>query len=300
MTPTIEVTEFGQIGHFVIPGEWVEKELQRLPMQLFTLREFHPCEKPDVRLYIYYRGHPVSERSGESFEALLDKPPHELDESEWLSVQEVVRDAALPEVFERRRARTYDWCGKRVLIVDGHWQRLKEDSFAIFINAADHGCQVQEIHFVSPTTDYQYYLPDALLALNSIRWKQEAAEDYAMPEGAPQASAASHVEALVRLDEVLEKNINDEFGLERGQRLTDAQLRTLERVTHLEPNILAYDDEGHLVVRLSPGQPEPLPDMPGDNKGAAAQERMRDKRFRSTLETLTERYKSEELDAGDL
>jgi hypothetical protein len=297
---TIEINALGQIEHLVVPIGWLERPVDRHPMQLWTLREFHPASLPSVRLYIYYRGHPVSQRSGEAFEILLNKPAHELDESEWWSVQEVLRDAALPEAFERRRARTYDWSGKRVLIVDGHWLRLKEDSFAIFINAADHGCQVQEVHFVGPTTDYQYYLPDALLALNSIRWKQEAAEDYAMPGGAPQASAATHAEALVRLDEVLEKNINDEFGLERGQRLTDAQLRTLERVTHLEANVLAYDEEGHLVVRLYQGQQEPLAGPAADSQGGATRDRLRDKRFRTTLDTLIERYKPEGFDTGDV
>src|SRR4029450_13802416 len=95
MTPTIELTNLGQIEHLVVPNGWVERQAERLPMQLFTLKEFNPPDRPSVRLYVYYRGHPVSEKSGESFETLLEKPPHDLDDAEWWSVQEVLGKAAL-------------------------------------------------------------------------------------------------------------------------------------------------------------------------------------------------------------
>jgi len=167
----------GQIEELVVPAGWLEREVERRAMQLWTLREFHVPDKPSVRLYLYYRGHPVSEKSGEAFENLLAQPPHDLDDSEWWSVQEILRNAALETAFERRRAHTYDWANKRVLMVDGHWPVLQEDSFAILINAADHGCQVQEIHYVAPTEEYQDYLPDALLALTAIKWKAVGGED---------------------------------------------------------------------------------------------------------------------------
>src|SRR5262249_21381210 len=102
----IEINGLAQIEHLVVPGGWAERPVERHHMQLWTLREFHPPDRPSVRFYIYYRGHPVSENSGEAFESVLAKPPHDLDESEWWSVQEIVRNAALETAFERRRART--------------------------------------------------------------------------------------------------------------------------------------------------------------------------------------------------
>lgn len=250
MTPTIEVTKFGQIDHLVVPDGWVEERVERRPMQLFSLREFHPPNRTSVRIYVYYRGYPVSAKSGEAFEALLEKPPHDLDHEEWWSVQEVLRDAASEDAFERRRARTSDWADKHVLIVDGAWPRTDEESFGILINAADHGCQVQEIYYVAPTDDYQDYLPDALGAFKSIRWKEDKAQEVSELDEHPAESIPLEDE-LVALGNVLEENIADEFGLERGQRLSDAQLRTLERVAQLEENILDYDPEGNLVLRLS-------------------------------------------------
>src|SRR5262249_39652409 len=162
MQTTIDVIELGQINHLAIPRGWEEREVEPLSTQLWTLREFHPLDKPSVKLGIYYRGAPVSERSGENFERLLAKDSHEIDGQEWWSVQEVLGTAALPARFESRIACTQDWVGKRVLTVEGHWPATQEDSFTMWINAADHGCQVQELYYIAPSSEYLNFLTVAM------------------------------------------------------------------------------------------------------------------------------------------
>lgn len=167
---SLEVLNHGQIKRLVLPPGWVEEQVERGEFQLWSLRQFHPLESHSVTLSLYYRGHPVSAASGESFESLLEKGAHELDDSECWSVQEVLRDAAVPEAFVPLKVQTRDWRGRRILLAEGKWPRTEEESLGIFINAADHGCQVQEIHYRAPAGQYLSYIDTVMKALHSIEW----------------------------------------------------------------------------------------------------------------------------------
>ena len=170
------MSDHGQIKRLVLPQGWTEQQVESRDFQLWTLRQFHPSDNPAVTLSVYYRGHPISAASGANFENLLEREPHELDESECWSVQEVLRDAALPEVFVPSKIETGDWNGKRVLLVEGVWARTEERSFGVYINAADHGCQVQEIFYRSPAADYVKHKHAVMGALYSIEWVPQRQE----------------------------------------------------------------------------------------------------------------------------
>src|SRR5262249_23202936 len=124
-------------------------------------------------------------------------------------------------------------------------------------------------------------------------WRGESAPDQA-PALTAQPSATVHEEIKVRIDRYLENSINSEFGLELGQRLSNAQLRTLERVTHLEPNILEYDGEGNLVLHLPEQSQESTAGSSAESESVRAGEDEVRAKFRTTLETLVQRYKSED------
>jgi len=69
------------------------------------------------------------------------------------------------------------------------------------------------------------------------------------------SSGAPEPQPLIQIDEPLVAKINDEFGLSLDQRLSDPQLRALEKTARLEPNTLAYDGKGKLVLKAS-GEPQ--------------------------------------------
>jgi hypothetical protein len=167
----IDLRDHGQVKAMRLPQGWVEAEVNHQPFDLATTRMFHPEGNPQTRLCFYYRGGPVSPNSAGHFCKLLEQSPHELTESEWWEIQEVLGDAAVPGSFEKAAASSRDWQGKRVVVLQGRWPEEQQDSFSLFINADGGGLHVQEIHFVAAAEDFAKHLPSAQGALESIKWK---------------------------------------------------------------------------------------------------------------------------------
>ena len=154
-----QITDHGQVRIMKLPAGWIEAQVDRKPFDIWTMRTFHPVEKPQVRLSFYYRGGPVSLAQSENFCQLLAQPPHDLSPEELWDIQQVLRDAAIPGVFEKTSSSTLDWNGKRVVAIEGRWPGSQEDSLTILIDADGTGAQVQEIVFAAPIEDYQRYRP---------------------------------------------------------------------------------------------------------------------------------------------
>ncbi len=167
----VEVIDNGQIERFNLPVEWVEVEVARKANALWTMREFRPAQTSDVRISIFHRGGPVSDSSAKSFREVLNQPLHSLSYDEFWSVQQVLRDAALPDQFELLLAETIEVNGLTVLSVHGSWPKLKVDSYGIFIDADGLATQVQEIYFFAPRNQYDAYWSDVQNAIRSIKWK---------------------------------------------------------------------------------------------------------------------------------
>ena len=167
----IDVINHGQVQIMRLPEGWVESTTERHPLDVWTMRTFHPQGDSRTRLCLHYRGGPISPASAVKFRGLLEQSPHELSEAELWDIQEVLRDAMAPGAFEKTAASNKDWKGKRVIVLEGRWTASRETSLSIFVDADGTGSQVQEIHYVAPVEDFSKHLPLAQASLESIEWK---------------------------------------------------------------------------------------------------------------------------------
>lgn len=170
---SIEILNDGQIERFNLPSGWIEVEVKHPPHALWSMRDFRPHANSDVRLSIFHRGARISEASARSFQSILSKPVHSLSYDEFWSLQQVLRDAALPDQFELLLSETIEINGVRVLSIHGSWPKLNLDSFGIFIDEDELGLatQVQEICFFAPRDAYNAHWHEVQDALASIKWK---------------------------------------------------------------------------------------------------------------------------------
>jgi hypothetical protein len=188
-----EVRNRGQIAEMTLPRGWVEA----LPVQfaggvgMKSRRVIHPPEAPRVRLVFFYRGLPMSQKAGKSFFDVLQGPPHDLTEQEWDSLAVLLRDREDPSEFMRFAARTADWNGRRVLVVEGRYLEIQEDNFEIFIDAVGDGRTVQEVIYQAPTDVYNKYLRIAESSLKSIRWKQPGEDEQSSDVGEVSSGATA-------------------------------------------------------------------------------------------------------------
>ncbi len=171
--PNPEVKNHGQIAEMTLPKGWVGGAPYKFSGGIGTrsFREVHPADAPNAMLCFYYRGLPISADGGKAFHDLLQKPPHALTEDELKSLSEVLRDKARPEDFKVSSVRTQDWNGRRVLVVEGRYPGIQEDTTEIFVDASGDGRAVQEIYYQAPTDVYAKYATAAKDSMKSIDWK---------------------------------------------------------------------------------------------------------------------------------
>lgn len=171
--PNPEVRNHGQIAEMTLPKGWEEGPPYRFAGGIGTrsFREIHPPEAPKAMLCFYYRGLPINPEAGKNFHDILAKPGHVLTQDELNSLGEVLRDKAKAEDFTPFLARTEDWNGKRVLVVEGRYPGIQEDTFEIFVDASGDGRAVQEIYYQAPKDIYIKYAKAAKDSMKSIQWK---------------------------------------------------------------------------------------------------------------------------------
>jgi len=171
-TSASRLTNHGQIASMDMPAGWAEG-----PAKTYTgagtrsFREFHSPDIPDAKICLYYRGLPVQPNSAQTFREVLAKPPHTLDESEISALKEVLRDRGDTEQFHLRDIRTEDLNSRRVLVVEGTYDRIQQDTYAVCIDADGSGRFVQEIYYLAPFIDFVASKADVDDAFRSISWK---------------------------------------------------------------------------------------------------------------------------------
>ena len=168
-TQQMEIRDHGQIGSMSLPTGWIEQSVEKISTQ--SVRRFHPPDDLSVAVYLYYRGRPLHEESAKNLASILAEAPHDLLDSEWWDIQEVVRDAAFPDVFNLNVARTTDWNGRRVLFVGGRWPISEEESFTIYVSADKACTHIQEIIYLSPQSKLPHW-PIVERSLLTIRWTE--------------------------------------------------------------------------------------------------------------------------------
>ncbi len=167
----VQIRDHGQIKEMTLPKDWVEGG--PYPMNgpgTRSFREFHPTEDPKALIGFYYRGLKISEDGGNNFHDILSKPPHSLSQVELASLSDVLRDKGQPEEFSMYSAKTMDWNGKKVLVVEGRYKELQQDAVEIFIDANNDGRVVQEVYYQAPKDSFLKYLKAAKDSLRSIEW----------------------------------------------------------------------------------------------------------------------------------
>lgn|SRR5262249_5027466 len=171
-TSANRLSNHGQIASMDLPAGWVEG-----PARTYTgagtrsFRAFHSPDIPEAKLCFYYRGLPVQPESAQTFREVLGKPPHMLDESEISALSEVLRDRGNSEQFQMRDIRTEDLNGRRVLVVEGTYDKIQQDTYALCIDADGSGRFVQEIYYLAPFIDFVSFKAEADEAIKSIAWK---------------------------------------------------------------------------------------------------------------------------------
>jgi hypothetical protein len=169
--PGETITDRGQIKSMTLPSGWEEGPSTSGGIGTRSFREVHPSEFPDAKLCFYYRGLPASEKAGENFKAILDKPAHILTGAEISSIGEILRGKDDKATFSPLMIKTEDVNGKRVLTVNGRLNERQDDLKEILVNADGTGRVVQEIYFQAPKELYTRYMKDAQNAMNTIEWK---------------------------------------------------------------------------------------------------------------------------------
>lgn len=168
---SLEVTDLGQISKMELPPGWEEGLDEQSRQHAATYRHYHPVGEPECQIGFYYRGRRTSDAAGRHFLDVLNKPPHKLTRQEFDSLGDVVRDKSEPEDFQVTNVRTIDISGKVVLLVEGRYKDIQQDSKHIFIDADGSGTAVQEIFFQAPKERFPVYAKLAEQSMKSIQWK---------------------------------------------------------------------------------------------------------------------------------
>lgn len=167
--PTL--TNEGQISKMTLPAGWSRSAEQPKASVTSNYVEFHSEKNPTAKLGTYYRGHRISPLAGKRFHELLKAPPHELTSAEYLSLEEVLRDKAKAADFKVASKKTVSIGGKTVLLVEGKFNEIKQDAYAIYVDAEGSGEVVQEIFYQAPESQYSTNLKAAEETIKSIVWK---------------------------------------------------------------------------------------------------------------------------------
>lgn len=164
------IEEQGRIRKLVLSGSWSERLEAGKDLGPADLRELSPVEEKEVRLCFYYRGYPVSPVSASAFKKILGSPAHILVKSEIAGIEEILADAASPDVFSILSMRTMELGGKMVLVVDGRWTRQRWDTHSIYIAADADARVVQQVYLLAPPERFPVYLSRLKSDLKEIAW----------------------------------------------------------------------------------------------------------------------------------
>lgn len=167
------ISDLGQISSLSLPENWTAGPTQENAVAADLFKEYNAPNDSDVKLCFYYRGMRCSEQAGEAFRKVLSSSDHPLNVAEYKSLQEILRNKS-PEYFSKEDAYTEVINGKRVLIVEGSYDKSNKSAISnktMYIDADGTGTAVQEIYFQAPTQKFQKYSGEVDGALKSIEWK---------------------------------------------------------------------------------------------------------------------------------
>ncbi len=168
-----EVKDQGQIENMVLPPGWVMKKEAAAATTIGSrsLIEYHPPDKPDVRLSVFYRGLPVNSEAAAAFRSVLSRPPHDLSPSEIAGLSGILRERADDKIFKLEQAKSIELNGKTVLVIEGEYLQTGNKLKEILVDADGTGAAVQEVYYQSPSQYYKDYEKQVAQSFDSIKWK---------------------------------------------------------------------------------------------------------------------------------
>src|SRR5262249_50168907 len=146
----VTIRNHGQIRSMVLPVGWIEEGREEGDIGARSYWSFHPEKDSDVRICFYYRGRHVSPEAGQRFHEILQLRPHWLTSSQIASIAEIIRDKKAEDAFQALLFQTNDFNGKNVLLVEGRYKTIDEDTIAMYIDADGMGRAIQEVFFQAP------------------------------------------------------------------------------------------------------------------------------------------------------
>ncbi len=109
------------------------------------------------------------------FLELLRRPPHELNDDEFLAVHLLLEQVGWPGRFKRDYAKTVGLDSGNVLEIQGLWVQENIKARGIIVDVTlDSGNFVQEVWFVAPPEVFEDFIEDAEQIFGSLKWSQNA------------------------------------------------------------------------------------------------------------------------------
>jgi hypothetical protein len=133
----------------------VEREAVSEPLSPFRARRFQPPNAPNIQLQFISPGQRLIEQTAENVRAVLEKPPHRLEEAERRLLLPVLRDLADQASFNLESAQTWDLNGRRVLCVEGRWLLDPFRSMTLFVDIDGSAEAFEEIVCVAPADEFE-------------------------------------------------------------------------------------------------------------------------------------------------
>lgn len=168
MNPSFSI---GQIESISIPPGWEELYEEKGRDVPFTIRRFQPPDDENAILAFFYRGRRLDNETGNKFRQVLSRSAHVLNQHEFNELSAVLRDKNDPEEFQLVIAKTEDFNGKRVLIVEGRYLGTSEDNRHMYIDSDGTGTAVQEVFYQAHRHIFPRYYKLAASAMRTIQWR---------------------------------------------------------------------------------------------------------------------------------
>ncbi len=129
-----------------------------------------PGDNDRVEVNIFNSGTKLTKNTADAFRQILQAGPHSLSDSEIEKLGDLMGQTGPQNPdFKMTSARTLDLHGKKVVAVEGRFQKWNVDTTMIFASRDDNS--TQQISYTAPSSVYDKYLPDARRSIDSIVWK---------------------------------------------------------------------------------------------------------------------------------
>jgi hypothetical protein len=132
--------------------------------QAFNYRRGEP------QILLVSRTQPLSDEDAENFRDVMISGTHTITENEWKQLGAVVGEQADHGVFVLKNSEVLDWNGKLCILNEGEWADFNLKTYNLFFDGDGNGRFVEEVIYQAPIMQFNEYLQEAMLAMQSIDW----------------------------------------------------------------------------------------------------------------------------------